>query len=456
MFKKFRHVHFVGIGGIGMSGIAEVLINLGYQVSGSDLKKTPLTTRLKKRGAKVYVGHSRDNLNGAQVVVTSSAVSEENPEVKKARNLNIPVVPRAEMLAELMRMKQGIAIAGTHGKTTTTSMIGTVLSEAGLDPTLIIGGRLNNLRGNARLGKGDLLVAEADESDQSFLKLNPVIAVITNIDPEHMENYKDLADVRRCFIHFANKVPFYGAVVACADHPQVRKIFPELSRRVITYGIKQPAEYTAKNIGQHQYTMSFEVLYRGEFLGKVQINQPGVHHVGNALAAIAVSRELDIPFTKIVSGLKKFKGIGRRFEILKKEDPIVVDDYAHHPVEIDATIMAARQGWPDYKIAVVIQPHRFTRLKFLWDDFVKVLGKPDWVVVLPVYAAGEKPIANVTGQNLFMELRNKHPKLPVAYAESLQDINAALKPWMGPKTMILFLGAGNITKMARQFVKVKT
>ncbi|MDO8526802.1 MAG: UDP-N-acetylmuramate--L-alanine ligase [Deltaproteobacteria bacterium] len=453
MFKKYQHIHFVGIGGIGMSGIAEVLLNLGYKVSGSDLKKTPLTSRLQKRGARIFLGHAKDHVDSAEVVVVSSAVQEENPEVRQARQKNIPVVPRAEMLAELMRMKYGIAVSGTHGKTTTTSMIGTILFEAGLDPTLIIGGRLNSLRSNARLGKGEFLVAEADESDQSFLKLNPTIAVITNIDPEHMENYKSFASVKQCYIAFANKVPFYGAVVACVDHPQVRQILPSLCRRVVTYGIKSPAEYTAKNITQQKTVMSFDVFYHGDLLGRAKLCQPGAHHVGNALAAIAVARELDIPFSKIVVGLKKFKGISRRFEILRKEDPMVADDYAHHPVEIEATIQAARQGWPGYKIAVVLQPHRFSRLKLLWNDFVKTLAKPDLTVVLPVYAAGEKPMANITGKNLFMELREKNPKSQVTHAESLEEIRAALTPWVGPKTMILFLGAGDVTKMAREFCK---
>lgn len=453
MFNKYRHIHFVGIGGIGMSGIAEVLLNLGYQVSGSDLKRSAIIQRLRKKGAQVHQGHHRRHINGAQVVVTSSAVKETNPEVKQARQQNIPVVPRAEMLAELMRMKYGIAIAGTHGKTTTTSMIGTILFEAGLDPTLIIGGRLNSLRSNARLGKGEYLVAEADESDKSFLKLNPAIAVITNMDPEHMENYKSFREVKDCYAQFANKVPFYGAVVACADHPHLRSIFPKLSRHLITYGINTTAEYTAKNIVQEGRSMTFEVHWRGERLGRVEMHQPGVHHVGNALATIAVARELDIPFPKIVKGFKKFQGIGRRFTILRPRQPMVVDDYAHHPVEIEATIAAAKQGWPDYKIAVVMQPHRYTRLKLLWNDFIKALGKADLALILPIYSAGEQPMANITGKNLFLDLRKNQPKLPVAYAESLEDMAAALRPWAGSKTMILFLGAGDITQMAKRFVK---
>lgn len=436
-----------------MSGIAEVLLNLGYQISGSDLKRGAPIQRLKKRGAKIHVGHNKAHINGAQVVVYSSAVKETNPEIKQARQMNIPVVPRAEILAELMRMKYGIAIAGTHGKTTTTSMIGAVLQEAGLDPTLIIGGRVNSLKSNARLGKGDYLVAEADESDQSFLKLNPALAVITNIDPEHMENYSDFEEVKRCYISFANKVPFYGAVVACADHPQVRKIFPKLERHLITYGVKGEAEYTAQNITQKERTMGFDVFHKKELLGKIQMDQPGVHHVGNALAAVAVAREIDIPFSKVAKALKNFKGIGRRFEILRKADPIVVDDYAHHPVEIEATILAAKKGWPDYKVAVVMQPHRYSRLKLLFPEFLRALEKADWLVILPVYAAGEEPIAGIDGKNLFLKLRETNPKLTLAYAESMEEATTILKPWMGPKTMILFLGAGDITKMARVFVR---
>lgn len=453
MLKRYQHIHFVGIGGIGMSGLAEVMLNLGYQVSGSDLKKSALTRRLKQKGANILLGHHRSHINSAQAVIVSSAVKENNPELKRARELNLPIVPRAEMLSELMRMKYGIAIAGTHGKTTTTSMIGTILFEAGLDPTLIIGGRVNSLRSNARLGKGEFLVAEADESDRSFLKLSPALAVITNIDPEHMENFGTLKELRHCFAQFANKVPFYGAVVACQDHPQVRKIFSELNRRLITYGLKGRAEYEARNIEQKETKMSFEVLHKGESLGCVTLQQPGRHHVGNALAAIAVARELDISFPKIVSGLKKFRGIGRRFEILRKQDPIVVDDYAHHPVEIEATLQAAREGWKDYKVAVVIQPHRFSRLKNLWGAFLKVLSKADWLVILPVYPAGEEPVAEITGKNLFLALRAAYPKVAAAFAESHEEVSAALKPWIGEKTLVLFLGAGDITQMARRFVK---
>lgn len=453
MFNKYQHVHFVGIGGIGMSGIAEVLLNLGYQVSGSDLKRSSFTERLRKKGAKVFLGHHQNHINSAQVLVVSSAVKEKNPEVKRAKALNIPVVPRAEMLAELMRMKYGIAVAGTHGKTTTTSMIGYILQEASFDPTLIIGGRVNNLRSNARLGKGKFLVAEADESDGSFLKLHPAIAVMTNIDPEHLENFSSFRDLKNCFIQFANKVPFYGAVVACQDHREVRRTFPYLTRRLITYSLKGKAEYVAKNILQKETLMTFDCFYKGDLLGKVSIHQPGRHQVGNALAAIAVARELEIPFFKVAQALKRFKGIGRRFEILRDVDPIVVDDYAHHPVEIEATLQAAKGGWPDHKIAVVCEPHRYTRLKNLWDAFIKVLAKADWLVILPLYPAGERPISGITGKDLFLELRKAHPRLPVTYAESLEEVNAALKPWVSPKTMVLFLGAGDITKMARQFVR---
>ena len=446
MFKKYRQVHFVGIGGIGMSGIAEVMINLGFKVSGSDLKRSAVTARLRKKGARIFYGHKPSQVDHAQVVVVSSAVAAVNPEIKQARIQGIPVVPRAEMLAELMRLKYSVAVAGTHGKTTTTSLVGAILAEAGLDPTLIIGGRVNHLRSNARLGQGEYLVAEADESDRSFLKLTPTLAIITNIDPEHMENYENFDQVRSSFAEFANKVPFYGAVVACADHPEVRKILPQINRRVVTYGLKEGAEFTAAHVEQEGLVMSFDVLHHGKLLGRARVSQPGMHHVGNALAAIAVARELDIPFAKIVKGLKRFAGVGRRFQILKKEPPMIVDDYAHHPVEIEATLKAARAGWPHFKIAAVMQPHRYTRLNLLFDDFVRVLKTADWVGVLPVYGAGEKPIAHITGEKLAEKVKG-------AYGKNLEALQPALQQWADEQTMILCLGAGDITRMAKQMAK---
>lgn len=454
MFNKVRHIHFVGIGGIGMSGIAEVLLNLGYRITGSDAKPGAAVRRLKKKGARIFRGHHRRNMNGAEVVVVSSAIREGNPEVRRAREKSIPVVPRAEMLAELMRMKYGIAVAGTHGKTTTTSMIGHLLYAAGLDPTLIIGGRVNSLRSNARLGKGEYLVAEADESDKSFLKLNPAIAVITNIDPEHMENYKNFREVRQCYADFANKVPFYGAIVACQDHREVRSLFPRFTRHLVTYGIEREAEWAAREIRQEGPVMFFEVCRRGEPLGKIRMELPGRHHVGNALAAIAVARELDIPFSVIAKGLKTFRGIGRRFEILRKGNPVVVDDYGHHPVEIEATLSAAAEGWPGHKIVAVLQPHRYSRLKNLWKEFVRVLGGTgNALVILPVYPAGEMPIPGITGEKLFESVRDAAPQKTVVHAENPERLEEILMPWAGPKTLFLFLGAGDVTRMARQFAK---
>jgi len=438
-----------------MSGIAQVLLNLGYQVSGSDLKRSAVTRLLQKRGAKIFFGHERSHVAGAHVVVTSSAVNSVNPEVKEAQKENIPVIARAEMLAELMRMKYSIAIGGTHGKTTTTSMIGQVLTEAGLDPTLVIGGRVNNLRSNARLGKGEYLVAEADESDRSFLKLTPTIAVITNIDLEHMENYRDEKHLRESFSLFANKVPFYGAVVACQDHPGVRSILPGIDRRLVTYGLKNKADYMAKGLVQEKTRMKFSVTFRGKEIGEASISVPGEHQVSNALATIAACRELDIPFSKIFKGLSRLKGVQRRFEILAKlpQDIWVVDDYGHHPVEIAATLEAARKGWPDHRCVVVVQPHRYSRLQNLWTDFSKGFQKMDTLVLLPVYAAGEEPIPGIHSAKMFSEIQKKRKTETTFYAENELEMKAILKSQLAPKTLFLFLGAGSITRYARNFAK---
>ncbi len=448
MFKKYKHIHFVGIGGIGMSGIAEVLLNLGYRVSGSDIKRGENTRKLKRLGAKIYSGHKRNNIEGAHVVVVSSAVKETNPEVKEARRLGIAVVPRAEMLAELMRLKYGVAVAGTHGKTSTTSIIGHVLNHAKFDPTIIIGGKVNNLRSNAKLGKGKFLVAEADESDGSFLKLAPTIGVITNIDPEHMENYESFKSLKRAFIEFANKVPFYGAVIACADHPTVRRIMPYVTRPIITYG-NRGADYTAREIVQDGDRLKFEVLYRGELLGKVSLRMTGSHNALNALAAIAVGRHIDIPFATIRSALKGFKGIARRFQVLTKAGPIVVDDYAHHPVEIKATIDAAKIGWPARRIVSVVQPHRYSRLAHHFDDFVASVRDADAVVVMDVYAAGERPRRNHTGERLWREMCKRYPKKMIAFAPTTEEVQSTLAPWCTKEDLILFMGAGSVTNTAR-------
>jgi UDP-N-acetylmuramate--alanine ligase len=452
MFKKYQKIHFVGIGGIGMSGIAEILLTLGLTVTGSDIKKSAVTQRLARHGAKIWSGHDRKNVEGAHVVVTSSAVSDSNPEVRQAHKQGIPVVPRAEMLAELMRLKYGIAVAGTHGKTTTTSLIAQVFDKAGLDPTMIVGGKVKSLRGNARLGKGEFLVAEADESDRSFLKLSPTIGVITNIDPEHMENYRDFEHLKDAFVDFANKVPFYGSIICCTDHPVVKKILPKIVRRVVTYG-EDDADYVAKGILQAKDRLSFDVIHQGHDLGKIKLPMAGRHHAKNALAAIAVGRELDIPFNTIKKALEGFKGVARRFEVLHNSGPIVVDDYGHHPVEIAATLSAAREGWPDHRLIAVIQPHRYTRLSSLFDEFVGALKSADSILVMDVYPAGEKPIRGATGLRLCEAIRKHYPKKFVTLTETPEKVISTLKTWCGEKDLILFLGAGDITKVAHTFAK---
>lgn len=455
MFKKYHKVHMVGIGGIGMSGIAEVLLTLGLHVSGSDTKSSAVTQRLSRRGARIYRGHEAKHVDGAQVVVVSSAINGTNPEVHAAKRQGIPVVPRAEMLSELMRLKWGIAVAGTHGKTTTTAMIATLLHVAGLDPTMVIGGRVNSLRTNARLGKGEFLVAEADESDRSFLKLSPTISVITNIDPEHLENYENFAALKSAFVEFASKVPFYGAVVACADHPVVRSVLPRISRRVITYGTRD-ADYVVRAITQEEDRLHFEVVHGETVLGKIELAMAGSHHALNATAAIAVARELEIPFPKIRAALKSFRGVARRFQILSRGDatrPVVVDDYAHHYEEIAATLAAARAGWPDRRLIAVVQPHRYSRLKAHFEKLVSVLGGTDVLIIMKVYPAGEEPLPTWTGEKLWKNVSRIYPKKMTAYASGSEEVLKLLAPWCGPRDLVIFLGAGDVTKTARTFVK---
>src|SRR5450631_3404671 len=406
MFAKIQRIHFVGIGGIGMSGIAEVLINLGYRVSGSDLKSSAITQRLAGLGAVTFEGHRADNIAGAEVVVTSSAIALDDPEVSEAHALHIPVIPRAEMLAELMRLKYGIAIAGMHGKTTTTSMVAAILAAGDLDPTVVIGGRVDAMGSNARVGKSEYFVAEADESDRSFLKLWPILAVVTNIDREHMDCYRDLADVKSTFVEFLDHVPFYGMVVACNDNDDLRYILPSVRRRIVTYGTLEGSDFRITDIRSglagegHFATSAFRVEYQGRDLGEFHLHVPGDHNIRNATAAIAVGFGLDIPIEKIRAGLANFSGVDRRFQLKGRVNGVtVIDDYGHHPTEIRATLAAARQcGFR--RIHVIFQPHRYSRTQLLFSEFATAFHDADSVTVLDIYAASERPIADVTGELL--------------------------------------------------------
>src|SRR2546430_7836313 len=395
MFRRFQHIHFIGIGGIGMSGIAEVLANLGFRVSGSDLKKSDVTNRLEELGAEVTEGHAAENVGHAHVVVRSTAVRDDNPEIIEARRRSIPVIPRAEMLAELMRMKpHTVAVAGSHGKTTTTSMVATVLGIAGLDPTFVVGGIVRSYRSNARLGKSELMVVEADESDRSFLMLTPTIAVVTNIDREHMDYYHDMEDVRKCFADFVNKVPFYGAAVLSLDDPHVQAVIPKVERRRITYGMSAQADISAHEITYDQSFGSSFTVWRGiDVLGRVNLRVPGKHNVYNSLGAIAVGLELDVPFEKIAEALAEFTGADRRFQFKGEEKGItVVDDYGHHPTEIKATFSAARLGAPHRRIVVLFQPHRYTRTNDLMDEVASAFNNAEVLMVTDICAASETPI----------------------------------------------------------------
>ncbi len=451
MFAKIQRIHFVGIGGIGMSGIAEVLLNLGYRVSGSDLKNSQVTQRLASLGALTFEGHRAANIIGAEVVVTSSAIGSDNPEVTEARRLHIPVIQRAEMLAELMRLKYGIAIAGMHGKTTTTSMVAAVLAAGGLDPTVVVGGRVDAMGSNARLGKSQYLVAEADESDKSFLKLSPILSVITNIDREHMDCYRNMRDVKQAFLDFMDRVPFYGMVVLCNDDTVLRRLIRVVRRRTVTYGTTKGSHFLIKNIKtsfdprENRPTSSFEVNYAGKRLGEFQLHVPGAHNVLNATAAIAVGVGLDIKVADIQSGLENFRGVDRRFQLRGKAAGIsVIDDYGHHPTEIRATLAAARQcGFR--KIHVVFQPHRYTRTRELMDEFATAFSDADSLTVLDIYPANEQPIEGITGEALAAKIREQG--IVVSYASSFLDAVNAGAAAAQSGDMILTLGAGSISQL---------
>ena len=452
MFAKIQRIHFVGIGGIGMSGIAEVLLNLGYKVSGSDLRSSTVTQRLASLGAMVFEGHRAENIVGAEVVVASSAIVPENPEICHAHALHIPVIQRAEMLAELMRLKYGIAIAGMHGKTTTTSMVAAVLAGGGLDPTVVVGGRVDAMGSNARLGKSQYLVAEADESDRSFLKLSPILAVITNIDREHMDCYRNMRDVKRAFLDFMDRVPFYGMVVVCNDDPLLRRMLPQIRRRTVTYGTRRGSDFHVKpgesmlNPGEYRPISRFHVTFKQKPLGEFRLHVPGVHNVLNATAAIAVGIGLDIDMEQIRSALENFHGVDRRFQLRGIAAGIsVIDDYGHHPTEVRATLAAAREcGF--CKIHVVFQPHRYTRTQLLMDDFAHAFHDADTLLVLDIYAASELPIEGITGKALAQRIREAGEQ-EAQYAASFAEATEAVIARAHAGDMILTLGAGSVSQL---------
>jgi UDP-N-acetylmuramate--alanine ligase len=457
MFAKIQRIHFVGIGGIGMSGIAEVLLNLGYQISGSDLKNSAVTERLATLGAFIFEGHAAANIAGADVLVTSSAIPIDNPEVAEARRLHVPVIQRAEMLAELMRLKYGIAIAGMHGKTTTTSMVAAVLAAGGLDPTVVVGGRVDAMGSNARLGKSQYLVAEADESDRSFLKLSPILSVVTNIDREHMDCYRDMRDVRRTFLEFMERVPFYGMVVGCNDDDALRRLLPRVHRRVTTYGTSLGSDFlirmgTSHGAGEHSPLVRFHVTYKDKDLGEFTLHVPGAHNVLNATAAIAVGTALDIPTERIRSALDGFRGVDRRFQLKGKAAGVsVIDDYGHHPTEIRATLAAARQcGFR--RVHVIFQPHRFTRTRDLMDEFATAFADADTLCLLDIYPASEKPIEGITAGTLVSRIAGAGDR-SVAFAPSFPDAVATVAALAQPGDMVLTLGAGSVSQLGAMILE---
>ncbi len=446
--ERIRRIHFVGIGGIGMSGIAQILLEMGYSVSGSDIKENKNTELLRKKGAKVYIGHSPQNVEkDVQVVVYSSAVREDNPELKKAREMGIPLIPRGEMLAELFKLKEGIAVSGSHGKTTTTSMIAHILEEAGFDPTVIIGGILHRLGGNAKLGKGDLLVSEADESDGSFLKLSPVVAVITNIDREHMDYYRNVEEIIEAFSGFAGSVPFYGFCVANADDERVLRAVEGSGKRVITFGMEYKAQVRGVDLRVEKGRYVFRVLRKGKELGSIHLGIGGRHNVYNALASIAVALELGIPFETVKNSLESFRNAERRMELKGYWGEVpVYDDYGHHPTEIEAVINTIREMYPDRRLVMVFQPHRYSRTHFLFEDFVRVLRKPDRLFLLDIYPASEKNIYNVSSTQLAS-------KTGAVYVDDKERLFEILLGELGQKDVLLFMGAGDITKLCEEFVR---
>ena len=453
MFKSIRKIHFVGIGGIGMSGIAEILLNQGFEVSGSDLNLTEVTKRLSDLGAKIYEGHSPDNVKDVDVLVYSSAVVPDNAEIRAAADRNIPIIKRAEMLAETMRMKYGIGIAGTHGKTTTTSMVGLTLTEGGIDPTIIVGGKLSGLGGtNARLGNGEFIVVEADEFDRTFLRLTPTIAAITTLESEHLDTYKDLDDIKTSFIEFANKVPFYGFVVLCLDETALQDIVPQINKTIFTYGTTAQADVRAIDIEHEGFSSKYSVIYKGNELGQIRLNLPGVHYVKNSLVAVTIGMELGIDFTIIKKALEKFTGVYRRFETKYKNDILVLDDYAHHPTETTVTLAGIRAAW-DRRLIVVFQPHLYSRTKDFYQDFGKSFLNSDVFVCTDVYPAREKPIEGISGEiiaNATKKLGHKN----VHYIKDKNEIPDKLMQIKKKDDIIITMGAGDIWKYGEKFVEL--
>lgn len=453
MFKNIKKVHFVGIGGIGMSGIAEILWTQGFEVSGSDKSLSEVTDRLAKLGIKIYEGHSAENLKDVDVLVYSSAVTLDNPEVKAAIERKIPVIKRSEMLAETMRMKYGIGIAGTHGKTTTTSMVGLTLTEGGIDPTIIVGGKLSSLGGtNARLGKGDFIVVEADEFDRSFLKLTPTIAALTTLESDHLDTYKDIEDIKSAFVEFASKVPFYGFVVLCLDEPALQDIIPQINKKIITYGTTAQADVRAIDITQDKFLTTYVVKYFGKELGEITLKVPGIHNVKNSLVAVIIGTELGIAFDKIKKALESFTGVYRRFEVKYNKEILVVDDYAHHPTETSATLKAIRDGW-DRRLVAVFQPHLYSRTRDFYQEFGRSFLNSDVFICTDVYPAREEPIPGVTGE-LIAEATRKFGHKNVHYIADKKNIPAFLNEIKKEGDIIVTMGAGDIWKYGEQFVEL--
>ena len=453
MFKNIKKVYFVGIGGIGMSGIAEILLSRGFEVAGSDKNLSEVTERLASLGIKIYEGHKAENLEDADVLVYSSAVSISNPEVQAAIERKIPIIKRSEMLAEVMRMQYGIGIAGTHGKTTTTSMVGLTLTEGNLDPTIIVGGKLSGLGGtNARLGKGEFIVVEADEFDRTFLRLTPTIAALTTLESEHLDTYKDLDDIKSAFIEFANKVPFYGFVVLCLDEPALQDIVPHINKKIFTYGLTTQADIRATDISHNKFSSSYTVKYKGEILGKINLQIPGLHNVKNSLVAVCIARELGIEFTTIKKALESFSGVYRRFEVKYDKEILIVDDYAHHPTETSATLAGIRAGW-DRRLVAVFQPHLYSRTRDFYQEFGRSFLNSDIFICTDIYPARELPLEGVTGE-MIADIAKKFGHKNVIYVPDKNDIPKILTDIKKDNDIIITMGAGDIWKYGEKFVEL--